>query len=746
MNAPLILALAFSTALQQPPAAPTALAGVVWGRVRSESTGAPIRYATVQVVGPDGRARAAAQTDARGYYELRDVPVGQRLLRATHIDHAPHEVIVIVNSHARVYHDFDLSLRPVELPVVTARAPVLIDPLPDSLPLRAADIGTAAVRVLEATPGMAEFGLAQAAREVPGHEPPDPNDVLFVRGGTADLKLITLNGAPVYAPFHIGGLINALDTDLVRSATLHTGGAPARYDGGLSYVLDMETRPGRKDRASSQLGVDMLAARGLTEGPIGGSAAYMLGLRGVHGLGATPFIDDAFPYSYGDGIARFDVDLGGGHSLMATGFWNREHVRFETAEHRADVARWGNDAGAVRYHGEMAGGEALITLGYGAFSTRLPLGGTQPLNTEGASRRLRLSGDFTRKLGDARLYYGAMIDRQLIENRVWAREGSPTEAVVRDASATVTGSYVDAVVNATPGVELRGGLRIDVFSTDARARLAPRLSASFDLGDQATLTVAGGRYRQYVRSNDPSQQYVNATVPDEPVPPLKIAEATHLVVSLDQVITDRLSLEVEGFYKTFSGLPEDDHGRDYAEASGLDLWIRRGGRLTGWFGYSLAWVWSTPEQRPFAPGRSFAGRHLVSAGLSGPIVASGIFDVRVAYGSGLPYTAIPEPELTTSPVFGVAFKPATDYSQEQPDGAGVPDEPYLRLDAQVMRTWRGDWFGVAFAVTPYVKVLNALDRRDALFYHLERNESGGADLRALASLPILPILGVEWRF
>jgi hypothetical protein len=744
--ASLILAFAVTAAVQQPSPAPSS-AGVVWGQVRSESSGAPIRYAIVQIIGPDGRARDAAQTDARGYYVLRDVPVGQRLIRATHLDHAPHEVIVIVNANAQVYHDFDLSLRPVELPVVTARAAMLVDPRPDSIRFQTAELGAAGVRVLEATPGMAEFGLAQAAREIPGHEPPDPNDVLFVRGGTADLKLILLNGAPVYAPFHIGGLINALDTDLVRSATLHVGGAPARYDGGLSYVLDMETRPGRPGQRRTQLGVDMLSARMLTEGSIGRSASYMVGGRGVHGYGASPFLDGAFPYGYGDGIARFDVDLGGGHSLTATGFWNREHVRIEPTERLEDAARWGNNAGALRYHGELVGGEALITLGYGDFATRLPLGGAQPLNTEGASRRVRLNGDFTRTLGEARLYYGASLDRQMIENRVWAREGSATEAVVRDANATVAGTYVDATITAVPGLRLRGGVRVDVFSTDPQARLAPRMSASFDLGQSATLTVAGGRYRQYVRSTDPSQQYVNATVPDEPVPPLKIAEATHVVVGLDQAITDRLMLEIEGFYKIFTGLPEDEQGRAEAEASGLDLWIRRGGPFTGWFGYSLAWVWSSPEQRPFAPGRSFAGRHLVSAGVSGPLVGSGNFDVRVAYGSGLPYTAIPEPELTTSPVFGVAFKPAADAAQEtQRADQSIPNEPYLRLDAQVMRTWQGDWFGVAFAVTPYVKVLNALDRRDALFYHLERNESGGADLRALASLPVLPILGVEWRF
>lgn len=732
----LLLSLATMLPQQQPGGA------VVWGRVRSENTNAALPYATVELITADPSQRMIVETDANGYYILRDVPPGRRLLRATHIDHAPLEVRLIVSGDAQIYHDFDLDLRPVQLPVVNARVSMFVEPRPDTGAAPAAVLGPAGTRMLEASPGVAEHGLAEAARHVPGREPPDPTDVLFVRGAAADLKLILLNGAPVFAPFHIGGLINALDTEMLRSATLYLGGAPARYDGGLSYVMDMESRGGRGDRPRAQIGVDMLSARMVAEGPIRSGATYMLGGRAVHGLGADPFLDDRFPYAYGDGLGRVDIDLGVGQQLIATGFWNREIVRIANTGGPGDEARWGNIAGSLRYHGEMAGGEALLTLGFGNFDTRVPIEGVQPLFTEGRSRRVRVAGDFTRLLSNnSRLFFGGSVERLGYENRVWARGDLPDDAVVRDASGSVAGLYLDAVVHPFPRVQLRGGVRADVFTIDIEPRIAPRLAASFTLGESAILTLAGGRYRQYVRASDPSQLIVSATVPDEPPPPLEVAEATHYVLTLDQEVGDALQFTIEGYYKSFSGLPEQN-GRDEAEASGLDLWVRRGGRISGWFGYSLAWIWSTPEERPFAPGRSFAGRHLVSAGISGPVVGNGSFDIRVAYGSGLPYTAIPEPELT-SPVLGVAFRPSADDTQPQP--APQPDDPYLRLDAQVQRTWRGDWFGVDFAVTPYVKVINALDRRDALFYQLETTETG-TDLRALAALPVLPVLGVEWRF
>src|SRR5690606_28417972 len=131
------------------------------------------------------------------------------------------------------------------------------------------------------------------------------------------------------------------------------------------------------------------------------------------------------------------------------------------------------------------------------------------------------------------------------------------------------------------------------------------------------------------------------------VDPLSIAKATHFVVALDQELGVGLRLGLEGYYKTYEDLPASDG--ELAEASGVELWVRRtNGRYTGWLGYSLAWVWTVDD----APRSSsvFAGRQLLSAGASGPLLGNGTFDIRVSYGAGLPFTAIPEPEAT-APVF-----------------------------------------------------------------------------------------------
>jgi hypothetical protein len=742
MLAHLILAAAASVAQVQP-----ASSGLVYGQVRNSGTGEPIRYAVIEVVLSGRQQPIRAETDRNGFYYLQQIPTGWRLLRATHIDHAPLEAEVRVRSGVQAYLDFELELRPVPLPVVAARVSNLPTGLTDTVPALPSELGAATVHALEATPGMAELGLAEAAREVPGQDPPDPSDVLFVRGGGADLKLVLLNGAPVYAPFHIGGLIHALDNDLLRSATLYLGGAPARYDGGLSYVMDMETRSGRTQRAHATMSFDMLSARTLLEGPLGEHVSLLAGGRAVHGLGATPFVGEPFPYTYGDALARMDIDLGVDGNVSVTGFWNRERVLLDSLGALNDAAQWGNGAGSVRYRTEIGGADALFTVSAGEFRTQLPLGGLEPIVTEATSRRRRAAADLARTVGPVRFHFGGSFDRLEFAHRAWPR-GESRDSVLMNSitEGDVAGVYLDADILAGRRIRLRGGMRADVFSLSPAVRFAPRIAATVLLTSRSAVTLAAGRYRQYVRSSEESFPFFGAVTEKDEPPRLHVARASHLLVSLDQDLGDDMSLKIEGFYKAYDGLPSASG--EEAEASGMDLWVRRGGKtLTGWFGYSLAWVWSTDET-PFSAQRIFAGRHLVSAGLSGPIPGRGVFDFRVAYGAGLPYTAIPEPE-TTPPVFGVTtFAPAatlTSSSEPVPTVPAGPSEPYLRLDAQIARTFVADWRGFAFELTPYLKVLNALDRRDALFYHLDR-QGGSAEPRPLAALPVLPIVGLEWKF
>jgi hypothetical protein len=218
-------------------------------------------------------------------------------------------------------------------------------------------------------------------------------------------------------------------------------------------------------------------------------------------------------------------------------------------------------------------------------------------------------------------------------------------------------------------------------------------------------------------------------------------------------------LGIEGFYKEFTDVP----GRLAldANASGVEFWVRRtAGSWMGWLGYSLAWVWSAPDARGgSAPGEDetnridFSGRHLLSAGFEASIRERTRLVLGFAYGAGLPYSGIPlsQQDLPSrvgeiENVFAMSspsLNSATRGGTETAPLLYSPDKPFLRLDASISSQWTPALGGREMRVEPYIKVLNGLGRRDALFYFVNDPHE---DPREIGTLPVLPIVGVSIGF
>lgn len=708
--------------------------GTVRGEVRSDPEGTPLAAATVEIV--DGRGDRAALSGANGRYRLSEVPAGRRTIRASHPGHLPFEIELIIPAGSELELDLVLRERTVSLaPMVVRHDPAASER--DSVPAPRPALELADTRAADGGPGMAEIGLAEAARNPDGGEPAGPSDMLYVRGAAADLKLVLLDGAPVYAPFHMGGLIESFDPNALTSVDVYLGGAPARYDGGLAYILDLRTRGGRLDRTHAAASVDLLSATARVEGPVGRGASVRLGGRAVGDFGVGPLLGAPLPYRYADGLARIDVPVGERGVLSATGFANRESVRLDALGNGDGRSEWGNVAGSLRFRGWLGQTETELSAAASRFGANLPLGSEQPLLLGGSAGRLRLAADLARSAGPVQLRFGGGYDRQRIRYTRDYLSVSENSAV---AAGDRFGAYLDAGWQVLPRLRLRGGMRSDLFFGDGNARFGPRLSATWILGERAALSLAAGRYHQYVR-REPVTVLPDAEAPT-PFRMLRgmgIASASHVSLLLDQDMGEGIRFGVEGFYKRFDDLPASV--RDQARASGMDVWVRRdAGTVTGWLGYSLAWVWSAAPD----PGavRSFEGRHLLSSGIAAPLGPHGRLALRFTYGAGLPYTGIPIGESFEE----VGVSAESDFgarTADEPPLAPELDETFVRLDLRASRTWTGSWNGNPFQVTPYLRVLNALDQRDALFFYRDP-ERGEA--QPVSALPLVPVLGVEWRF
>ena len=736
--------------------------GTIEGVVRTHE-GADVRplpFAIIQASMPGEQRIILA--DSLGRYRFEAVPQGTVRLRVSHVAHRSALLSVTVPDGETVSLDIDLAWSPVAIRPITViadriarpRAPTLLEtPIPN-----------VEVIALGVSPGLGESGLGEAAAALPGNDPADPSDVLFMRGSTTDLKLVLLDGAPVYTPFHLGGLLSTFDASALGAAVLHTGGAPARYDGGLSYILDLRTRPPQRDRIHVRGGLDLISGNVAAEGPIGGRVGFAVSSRSLHDYGASVLGGGHTPYGYRDALGRIDARLSDRHALSATAFWNRESVRLNLNRTEPDPgtafvvpenATWGNHALVISYRGRVADITLDATASASGYQAELPLrpppdaqtpaAGNDGLLAGAETGRLRLALNGSAPLGESRLRFGATLDHTetLYSARRFADIGTGIGVAI-EADGLAGGVYADGVRSLAPGLDLRVGLRADAFSTERGVRLAPRVAFLWSLSSEALLTVAAGRYHQFSRASDQQVDFTVSggalTAPGGTL--LSVATADHVVVSLDQALTDRVRLGIEGFWKEFTGLGAS--GGEVLHSSGVDLQVlHQRAPVTAWLGYNLSWFWSGGSG--FGGTSNFAGRQLLSAGLRGSPDGRIGGAVSVAYSAGLPYTSIPFgsrgaqdatlSEVTTLP---------GELAQEDPALSGRPDDGFLRLDVELFTRFTTRMFGQEFDVRPYLRLINALDQRDALFYYFEPWRD--AELRPLAERSILPVLGMEWRF
>ena len=757
MNLALALGLLAATALPQD-ANPVGSQGpVVEGVIRTTEEGVrvPLPYATVEILDANGRWRSV-MTDSKGVYSIANASPGRRGLRAKQLGYGSVEVAVLVPNSGKV--DVDLLLSPQALtmpPLIVEVARITeIEAAERRLSPSGAGPSLVGLRALEASPGLVESGLGEAVRALPGNDSSDPTDVLLMRGSTADMKLVLLDGAPVYAPFHTGGLLQSFDMSTLGGASHHVGGAPARYDGGLSYILDLRTRSATSESFRTFGSLDLMSAHAGIETPLGPRAGILATGRALHDGAGRLAGGDSSPYGYVDGLVRGDLGIGTG-KLSLTGFANRESVRLDLpgspGSPGIDQASWGNDVLAAAWRSPFGSGSLEVTLASTVYRAELPVrlvgefqGPTghhqvRDFVATGQTDRTRLAGEMTLPSVAGGLRLGASVDRTRAAYGARPMDGEMTLA---RTSGSVLAAYVDGTRELSPEFDLRYGARVDGFDPGG-LKGALRMALLWALGPDAVLTIAAGRYHQLIRPGETEADLAvgnaldvgTAVLESEPpqlTPVFRVASADHLTLSLDQDVTREVRLGFEGFLKRFRGLAPSVGSE--LSSSGADLRIvRETDATTAWLGYSLSWFWESGVSGP-----DFSGQHLLSAGLQRPVFGPVGLDLRFSFSDGLPLTAIAL-ERDDSPVvtFEAEGQAGTRATPTRSDG-------FLRLDAEVFAEWTGSWAGRETLVRPYVRILNALDRRDALFYYFEPWRGEGP--RPLTELPLVPVLGLEWRF
>lgn len=612
---------------------------------------------------------------------------------------------------------------------------------------------------------------------------------IYVRGGGTDQNLIVLDEAVVYNANHLFGFFSTFNTDAVKDLKLYKGGFPAQYGGRLSSVIDIRMKEGNNKKFSGTGGIGLISSRLTLEGPIGGEHTSFivsgrrtyadLITRGINKANEgkenfTPIPD----YYFYDLNTKINHAFSDRDRLYLSGYFGRDVFAFD-GEFFDFNFDWGNATGTARwnhvYSPRLFSNLTFTISDYQYNISNKVTGFSFDIGSE--IRDINLKLDFyhtpdskhTLRYGAAATFHRFDVGRL----KAGSDDGEVSFSAGQRYYGTELAAYLADEWVVSPALTVQGGLRLSAFVNDSTtyAGLEPRLAAKYSLSKRMSLKASYARMRQYLHLVSSSGIALPTDVWYPSTRNVKPQISDQVAAGFSMLVADGWLLTNEYYYKwLYNQVDFIDGAQLFANerleeefafgdgyAYGMELGIeKKEGRLTGWIGYTLAFVRKgnfRGIKRDIMDGRYFAPRYDRRHDLS--VVAMYELSRRLTltatavYGSG-DLAWLPTGRFVFQDVYGEQFEPVVPYFGDR-NNFRLPY--FFRLDAGLVIKFFPKWGESDLTIN----VFNATDRRNAFFIYLEPvfNEATTPDgdlirvperiaAKQVSLFPILP--AITWNF
>lgn len=752
--------------------------GTIRGKVFDQANGEPIAFANVQLF-PDDQYTT---TDLEGLFSFADVPAGAYELVISYLGYDSLRVPLTLEVGVIKYQAIYLQAGVQTLTTVDvsgqrerARSDVTIANL---------QINPTAIRTTPSIGGQGD--IVQYLSSLPGIvSSGDQGGQVYIRGGSPVQNKILLDGATIYNPFHSVGLFSVFETEALATSELYTAGFPAIYGGRTSAVLDLQTRPGNRRQLAGQLAVSPFQAKVLVEGPLlplktesGNSISFLLtakqGLIDATSQGLYQYAIDTSFFAFADSSDTQRSDLGlpydwrdfygkvtfSGRSGSQLDLFGFQFTDAFSVPGSAEL-EWTTTGGGTQFQLLPPNADLILngSIAYSDYGIELRERDEAPRSS--GIRAYSTQLDFIYFGTNSELRYGFRF------------EGFDTDFRFRNPIG-ITFSQEDFTSELAAFIQwkidagkwlLEPGFRMHFYTSQNTIRPEPRLAIKYRATRSVRLKAGAGLYSQNLIGTLSDLDVVNFFVgflagPEEslfdPVTGLALANnlqlARHALGGLEIDLGKFVTLNAEVYYKDFNQLIQLDRNKREVEAPDFQ---REQGRSYGG-DISIQYSHATVQLRAnYTYGRadrtdeeqryptSFDRRHQVN--LLGTIQFGAQkrweASLRWNFGSPFPFTqtqgfyqGIP---IERNPVVFDVLTGNYDLEallSETINGGRLV--PYHRLDGSI--TYRLD-LSRSQSIRFNASVTNMYDRANV--FYLDRTTSQRVD-----QLPILPTLGIEWKF
>lgn len=746
------------------------------GVIRDAQSGETLIGATVEAV----KYKKGNISNEYGFYSL-SVPVSKDSidLQYSYIGYQP--VRRKVKSSRTIQVDIALRPRGTVLKEVEIKAASFSEKVHST----EMSIATISAREVKSLPSLlGETDIIKILQLKPGiSSGSEGSSGLFVRGGNSDQNLIILDEAIVYNANHLFGFFSTFNSDAVKDVKVYKGGFPSQYGGRLSSVIDVRMKEGNNQRFSGSGGLGIVSSRLTLEGPIKkGKSSFIISGRRTYAdfitrrinknKAGVPDYNPIPDYFFYDLNTKINFTFGKKDRLFLSGYFGRDIFKYTDKQFNF-LFDWGNVTGTVRWNHVF--GPRLFsntTITYSDYRYRIQnifQGFSLRLGSD--TKDINVKSDFYYQFSNTHtMRFGANYTSHKFDlGRLKA--GSDDGKIKFESGQNFDGSeqglYLSDEWAARRNLKINYGARITLWQNEPVyfRSLEPRIAVNLSVTDRWSFKSSYSRMTQYVHLlassglSLPTDIWYPSTKGVRPEKSDQVALGTSFLIGKNVMIT------WEAWYKWMQnsvdfkdgaelyGNPnlegELRFGRGFAY-SPLELEIeKKEGKLTGWIGYTLAWVkrGSFPDinrGENFSP--RFDTRHNLSVVAMYEINKRWQLTATWVYNSGS-VGWLPIGRMTVQDVAGAPIKLVVPV---------YGDRNSYRLPAYM----RGD-LGLVFRFkTKHLEndltmsVYNTTNRRNPYFIYLDAEIEGkGADqvvksikAKQVSLFPLLPSLTWNFKF
>ncbi len=732
-------------------------------------------------------------SNSSGYFVIHNVPAGRQTLIVSSMGFSKKSVPVNAADSSMAKLSIQLQPESVNLSEVVVTG----DNMSAAEKMYEAPVSKFELSGVEinATPKVIEADLLRALQALPGITAvSDFSSGLYIRGGTADQNMFLIDGADVYNPDHAFGMFSTFNTNAIKKVEVYKGGFSSEYGGRLSSVIDVINLDGNRNRVEGIFSISLLSGSTTIQVPIGSVGS-------VSGSFRRTYLDQTYAkwskevpdYYFYDGNLKGFFDVSQRDKLSISFFNSRDNLDYRLKKGSADspglTYSWGNTTGSVNLK-HLFNEKLFASFWFtgSGFDSDFKL--DKIVNEEAknkltdyavkASLEYYADNDISWKFGAEQKYLRFSYREEFSEGLV--------DFVNKSRLSTL---YAD--VRYRPDIlwEIDLGLRTSAYLGEQKiVNPEPRFSVKYRLSESSSVKFSAGRYFQYL--NRIQQMFISSiwTGVDKYTKP---ASSNHFIFGYQRELSDVLTIEAEGYYKTYANIYQFNQNLNasitpgYTNAEGYpvynsteSLFIRgdgntlgaeillrkQSGSVTGWLSYTYSKTKYTFDG--INEGNSFAPRHdrasvvnLVVNGDLGDLLSGEFnavnekkssrwsFGLNFMFASGQPIT------MPSSIYFTSNIPDAPNQVGDQQSFPAYKSYPgainsyrlpaYARLDVSI--TYEKDYG--SWSLAPYLQIYNIGNRKNVWFIGYDSKLENNSVIQTVDKynmLPLLPSIGVNIKF